>query len=228
MALPLQQSRNLFTKAYMKAFKESIAVASFFRSFFTTKTYSTKTVAIEVQRGTERISVDVLRGVDGQRNSFSLSTEKEYMPPFHNEYFDATSLDRYDVGFNQAINPATIGYLASDVAEKFVELRKKIERAKELQCAQVFATGIVTMTNGDNIDFKRQAGSKVDLTGAGGYWTTTTTDIESQLIAAGNFMRQVGKNAGKVLNLTMSGDLWVNFKLNDFFTTNAAYNQVKL
>jgi len=230
MSLPLQQTKAIFTKAYMQAFKEMIVVPSFFRSFFSTKTYATKTIGIEVQRGTEKISVDILRGLDGKRNTFSKSTEKEFVPPFHNENFDATSLDRYDVSFgaNPTATPMTIGYLASDVAEKYMQLRNKIERAKELQCAQVLETGIVQLTNGVNIDYKRKATSLVDLTGAGGYWTTTTTDIEAQLVAAGDFIRQTGKNATKILNIAMSGASWISLKKSDYFKNTANFNQVSL
>ncbi len=230
MSLPLQQSKALFTKAYMKKFKETISVPSFFKSFFKTKTYVTKTIGIEVQRGTEKIAVDVLRGMDGKRNSFSKSTEKEFMPPFYNEYFDATSLDRYDVAFgaNPTASPTTIGYLASDVAEKYVQLMNKIERSKELQCSQVLETGVVELVNGTNIDYKRKAGSMVDLVGAGGYWTTTTTNIEAQLIAGGDFLRKTGKNASKEVNLALSGEAWVNLKKSDYFKNTANFNQVSL
>jgi hypothetical protein len=230
MAIPTQQARELFTKAYMASYKERVPVAAFLMSFFSIMTFATKSVSIEVQRGTERIAVDVIRGTEGNRNSFSKSSEKEFIPPFYNEYFDATSLDRYDRVFGSTFSdvPATIGYLASDVTDKTLMLRDKIERAKELQCAQVFDTGVVTLLNGDNIDFKRKATSLVDLTGAGGYWTTTTTDVEAQLVAAAEFIRRTGKNGTPEFNLVMSGSSWLLLKKTDYFKNTAAYNQVKL
>ena len=124
--------------------------------------------------------------------------------------------------------PATVGYLVEDVAEKLAMLTAKIERAKEKQCAEVFETGVVILNNGDNIDFKRKATSLVDLTGAGGYWSTTTTDVESQLIAAAEFIRQKGKNGSATFNITMSGAAWVLLKKTDYFKNTANYNQVKL
>ena len=228
--LPVQQSRNIFTKAYLQAFKENIPAPSFLKSFFNVKTFATKTVGIEVQRGTEKIAVDVLRGVDGTRNQFSLSTEKEFMPPFFNEYFDATQLDRYDrvFGAEASFVPATIGYLATDVAEKYAMLKAKIERAKEKQCAEVFETGIVTLTNGTNIDFKRQADSIVDLDVGGSYWNETNADVEAQLIAGAEFIRNEGKNGTPEFNLVMPGAAWVALKKTDYFTNNANFNQVKL
>lgn len=227
--LPIQQARNIFTKAYLQAFKENIPTPSFLKSFFDVKKYATKTIGIEVQRGTERIAVDVLRGVDGQRNQFSLSTEKEFMPPFYNENFDATLLDRYDRVFGAEANqvPATIGYLATDVADKYTMLRAKIERAKEKQCAEVFETGIVVLNNGDNIDFKRKAASKVDV-GAGQYWTTAAADVEAQLIAGAEFIRKQGKNGTPEFNLVISGAAMVALKKTDYFKDNADYKQVQL
>jgi len=228
--LPVEQVKGIFTHAYMRAYREDIPVPSFLRSFFTTSVYETKTVGIEVERMDEKIAVDVLRGTDGNRNQFSLSTEKQWMPPFFNEYFDATSLDRYDrvFGADPAFTPKTIGYLATDVSRKLIELRKKIERAKELQCAQVFDTGTVVLINGDNINFKRKATSMVDLVGAGGYWSTTTTDIEAQLIAGAEFVRNNGKNGTSEFNLTMSGLAWVALKKTNYFKDNANFQQVKL
>lgn len=227
--LPIQQARGIFTKAYMRAYQENIPVPSFLKSFFQVETYETKTVAIEVQRGEEYIAADVLRGTRGNRNQFSLSTEKEWLPPYYDENFDATALDRYDLVFGQdpAFTPRTIGYLATQTNRKLQELRKKIERSKELMCAQIFETGIVTLKNGDDIDFKRQAGSKVDLGGAG-YWSNTTAPVENQLIAGAEFIRTEGKNGTPEFNLVMSGSAWVSFKKTDYFKNNAGYEQVKL
>lgn len=230
MSLPLQQARGIFYKTYLQAFREMIPVPSFLRSFLTKTTTASKTIGIEVERGTERIAVDVLRGTNGNRNKFSLSTEKEYLPPMYNENFDATMLDRYDRVFGEDITstpPAILGYLGKDVAERLSTLRKKIERAYEKQAAQMFETGIITLNNGDNIDFKRQATSLVDL-GSDGYWTNTDADVETQLIAAANFIRQQGKNGTPEFNLVMPGVAWTSLKKTDFFKDNANYQKVQL
>ncbi len=229
MPITLHEARGIFTTAYLQKFKEMIPVPSFLRSFFNTETSAAKQLSIDVQRGTEFIASDVLRGTGGNRNMFSRSSERMYVPPFFSEYFDATALDRYDVlfGQNPSLVPKTIGYLAKDVAEKLVILRNKMDRAKELQCSQVFETGIVTMDNGDNIDYKRKAGSKVDP-GAGNYWDTVATDVEAQLVASAEFIRNTGKNGVPILNLVISGKAWVALKKTNYFTNNANYQQVRL
>jgi hypothetical protein len=232
MSLPVNQLRAIFTKAYMEKYKEIIPAPSFLKSFFNVKTYLTKSVGIEVQRGTERIAVDVQRGVDGNRNKWSLSTEKQFVPPFYNENFDATSLDNYDMMFGMAPNatPSVVGYMANDVAERLLQIRAKIERAKEYQCSQVFNTGVVTLKNGDNIDFKRRAESLVDLNAGsgGGYWSVAGTDIDLQLSNAGNFIRTFGKNSVKEANIITSGKAYAALKQTDWFKNTTDFRRANL
>ena len=224
----LQEARGIFTKAVMGVYDEMISPSSFLSSFFEARTFTTKEVSIEVRRGTEKIAVDVIRGTDGNRNQFTRFSEKIFVPPFYNEYFDITTLERYDRAFGQpeGISPATVGYLASDVGMKLAALRDKIERAKERQAAQVFETGIVELKNGDNIDFKRKAESLVDLSGE--YWSDPTADIEQHLVDAARFMRNVGKNTVPVLTLILSSDAWIALKKSDYFKNNANYVKVSL
>lgn len=228
MSIPLQQARGIFTEAAIAVYRENAPVPSFLKNMFSPTTTDAKQVSIEVQRDTEYIAVDVNRGGKGNRNTFSLSTVKEYLPPMFDENFDATMMDRYDVAFGQGnAVPRTIGMIAKDVGMKLARLQAKLDRAKEKQCGQVFETGIVTMENGDNIDFKRQAGSKVDP-GAGNYWATVTAAIEAQIIAAGTFFRTQGKSAVKELDMIMSSASWIDLKNSNYFKNIANFNQVTL
>jgi hypothetical protein len=230
MSIPAVQAQALFTKAYLTAYSESVPAPMFYKSFFTTRTFETKSVSIQVERAYEAIAVDVLRGVDGNRNTFSRYTEKEFIPPYYSENFDATQLDRYDVlfGADPSFTPSTIGFLARNVADKYNALRAKIDRAKEKQCADVLNTGIITLKSGDSIDYKRKATSKVDLTGAGGYWSTTSTDVEAQLVAGAGFIRTKGRNSASEFHLIMSGTAWTYLKKTTYFTTLANFQQVQL
>lgn len=231
MALSISQLQGIFKTAYIRTFSEMITVPSFLRTFFPTRTYRTLTVQLEVRRGTEKIAVDVIRGERGNRNTFSNWTGKEYLPPYYKEFTDATQLDHYDRVLGQladgtAINQA--GMLARSIAEKNMELRNKIERAKELQCSQVLETGVVTMVNGDNIDFKRKAASMVDLGPNGGYWSDTAATVENQLKAGAEFIRQKGKNGTPEFNLVMSGDAYLYLKATNFFIKYADHRNVVL
>lgn len=228
--LSYQDLKGILTQTFIRVYQESIPAPSFLKTFFPVKTYPTATVMLEISRGSEKVAADIVRGSRGNRNTFSRWSAKEYMPPMYKEFFDATQLDHYDrvLGQLQDGNPATVAVFAREIAGKYIELRKKIERAKELQAAQVFETGIVQLTNGDDIDYKRKATSMVDLAGSGGYWSTASTNIEAQLIASAEFIRQEGKNGVPEFNLVMPGTAWTFFKKSDFFKDIANFNQVSL
>lgn len=204
-------ARGLFTKMLIDVYKERTAPTAFLRSFFPAKETATKELSIEVQRGTEKIAVDVERGTEGNRNMFSKSTEKIFIPPYYREYFDITELDLYDRLFSDSnIDDGVFTDFMDQVADKLRMLQDKIERAYELQCSQVLETGIVQLNAGINIDFKRKAASLVDK-GAGNYWATGTISPYTDLENGANFLRQVGKAQGSIFNVIMGSSALADF-----------------
>lgn len=221
MTISTTDARALFTKMLIDVYRERPQVSGFLRSFFVDKVESTKELSIEVQRGTEKVAVDVIRGSIGNRNTFSLSSEKIFVPPLYREYFDATNLSLYDRLFGSTqIDDGVFTSFLEQVAEKLGMLQDKIERAHEIQCAEVLLTGIVTLVNGTNIDYKRKAGSLVDL-GGGNYWTTGTVNPYNTLEAGGTFLRTEGKAQGEFYNV-ICGSLALNaFQNNDIVKERA-------
>jgi hypothetical protein len=200
-------------------YKERVTPTGFLRSFFPAIESETKEISIEVQRGTEKIAVDVQRGTEGNRNSFSKSTEKIFVPPYFREYFDATEIDLYDRLFGSTeISDGIFTQFLNSVADKLRSLQDKIERAYELQCAQVLQTGVVLLKKGINIDFKRKAASLVDLT-AGQYWTVNGHDPYKDLEAGCNFLRQVGKVQGGMINAILGSSALAALLANSVFLT---------
>lgn len=200
MNINIIDARSIFTKTLVDVYRERPAVTSFLRSFFPTVECDTKEVSIQVQRGTEKVAVDIMRGTEGNRNTFSRSTEKIIVPPYFREYFDATELDFYDKlfgQFNGEINENTFNNWLAAISEKLGVLQDKIERAYELQCSQVLVDGIVTLVNGDNIDFKRKVASKVTVTTK---WDNGASDPIGDFITGGTFLRTKGKAQGGVFN----------------------------
>jgi len=229
MNISTTDARGLFTKTLIAVYKERTAPMSFLRSFFKVSESSTKQISIEVQRGTEKIAVDVARGTEGNRNSFSLSTEKIFVPPYYREYFDATELDLYDRLFGSTeIDAGVFSQFLESVAEKLMMLQDKIERAYERQCAQVFETGIVTLKNGTNIDFKRKAASLVDLGSGPGYWTVSGHDVYKDFENAGDFLRRTGKSQGAVLNAILGSEAWNEFLKNSEVRTRNDIKNISL
>ncbi|HXP48629.1 MAG TPA: major capsid protein, partial [Bacteroidia bacterium] len=190
------------------------------RSFFPDVVVPTKEVSIEVQRGKEKVAVDVFRGTDGNRNQWTRSTEKLFLPTYFRENFDATRLQLYDRLYGSTeITDAVFAAYINDVADHQLELQETIERAIEIQCAQVLESGII-LNAGTNtsIDYKRKAASLVDK-GTGNYWATNTVNPFTDIEAGCNFLRQVGKAAGGTFNLILGSQALSDLISNEIFTT---------
>lgn len=220
MNIPVIQARGIFTKKLIAAFDElkDIMPTGFLRSFFTKVTSDTKEISVEVRRGTEKIAVDVHRGDQGNRNAISKMSERIYVPPFYNEYFDATELDHYDLLFGQnatTVAPRTVQSVITNALDKLSLLKDKIERSYELQASQVFSSGIVQLTSGDNIDYKRKAGSML-VKGAGSYWTVSTVDPRVHLAEGAKWLRQNGKAGDGEFNVIMGEDVHAALITNPF------------
>lgn len=193
-------ARGMYTKKLIAVYKErSKAPTQFLYSFFREEFSDTKELSIEVQRGTEKIAVDVARGTKGNRNGFSKSTEKIFVPPYFREYFDATELDIYDRLFtSETIDENVLAKFLEDVADKLRALTDKIKRTYELYCAMIFQTGILELEQGTNINFLRQAISMVDLDVAGDYWSVPNHDLYVDLETGIKFVKTYGKATGSI------------------------------
>ena len=220
MSIPASQARAIFTQMVTDVYRERPTATGFVRSFFPGKQASTKYVSVEVERGDEKVAVDVVRGADGNRNSFGRSTEKIFEPPYFREYFELTELDLYDrmIG-SENISESVLADFASSVSDKLGLMQAKIDRKYELMCAQALIDGIITLKNGDNIDFKRKAGSLVDLTGSA--WTNDANNPLDHLKNGAEFIRKNGKAQGGVYNVIMGESALTAFLGNSNVQTRA-------
>jgi hypothetical protein len=211
------QARGIYTDTMIAIFRERIPVMSFLRSFFPARTTMTKYVSIEVQRGTERVAVDVMRGTNGNRNKSTLSTMKTFLPPYFNEFFLANELDVYDRAIGSTDPQAMVDF-SRESAQELAKLRDKIDRAVELMCAQIFEFGIITLVNGDNVDFKRKAASLVANV-AGNTWATGTVSPYDTLKAGAKFLRETGKVMGANFNVILGATALDHFLSNTIVLT---------
>lgn len=222
------EARGLFTKRLIAVYKEQNMPTGFLRSFFPSKESSSLNISIEVMRGFEKIAVDIERGSRGNGNKFSKSTEKIFQPPLYREYFNAVDLDFYDRLFSRSENvdldPITFREWLDTVIEKLVILRNKIERAYEVQCSQVLDTGIVTLTSGDNVDFKRQASSKIVIATK---WDVSTNPI-ADLITGCTFIRTEGKFSGGTITGIFGEDALESLINNSSFQSRADIKDYEL
>lgn len=228
--IAVTDARGLFTKMLIDVYKEKPMVFSFLRSFFPTVESETKEVSIQVKRGKELVAVDVIRGSEGNANEFGRSSEKVIVPPYYREFFNATDLDFYDQLFGGArteVDEKTFAGWLQKVAEKISDLRDKIERAYEVQCAQVLSDGIVQLKNGDNIDFKRKSTALVDL-GGGNYWAAASAKAIDSIEDGCIHMRTKGKSQGGIVNAILGTTALRDLKANDQFKEIANFRRVAL
>jgi hypothetical protein len=201
MAIPIEDAQGVFTKKLVAVYKEMPVVKSFLRSLFRTSVSMTKEISVAVQRGSETVAVDVFRYSDGNRNSFDKSTERVIVPPFYHEWMSVSEHRLYDQVIT-ALSEGNVTFFAQmtqEMAEQLVALQNKIERATELQCAQVMQTGIVSMASGESIDFKRKAASIVAYNAANDF-SISTVDPRKVLAAGAVFIRTKGKSQGQYMN----------------------------
>lgn len=209
MAIPASEVRGLFTKYVVEKLEIKPSPTLFLKSFFPSKTTSSKNVSIEVRRHHEPIAVDVVRGTGGNMNQWGRSTEKIITPPYFEELFNLNELDGYDriFGEQQEVGADQFAMVLDEAADKIQLLKDKINRRYELMSAQVLQTGIVTLNGGDNIDFKRSGSSKVVLN-SGSRWSDDAFDPNTTLEAAAKFIRTEGLYVGGEFNVIMGSGAW--------------------
>jgi len=224
--ITIEDARVIFTNAVVAVYNQRVPVTAFLRSFFPPVYSRTKYITVGVKKGTEKVAVDVLRGTGPNKNKKTLAKELTMLPPYFNEAFNVNELDIYDRAFGLERNPNDIADIAAQSAEMIMDITDKIERAYELMCSQVLQSGVVTLVNGDTINFGRAAGSLVDL-GAGNYWGTTTVNPRNAIEAAAEYLRTVGKAPGSVYNVIM-GSAAYNAMINNPVFQNAQRDMMKI
>jgi hypothetical protein len=175
-----------FTKLMFQAFKDVAGTMPtlFLSGFFGKNPQELQIsnnlkVEIDIQRYDEQIAVDVLRGGDGNSNNLGVYTTKEYLPPLFDEYQPVTAqqVSKRFAGDPQTAERARKEKMIQLIVEGQLELAKKIWRAIEKQAADCLFNGIVSLTNGDNIDFYRLATHNITPGTAWGAGGDPITDL---------------------------------------------------
>lgn len=229
--IAIVDGQALLTKKVVSVYGEKISATGFLRSFFPSTESLTEKISIAVKRGTTRIAVDVNRRSDGNRNTFSFSTEKMFKPPFYHEYMTASDHDLYNTVVGMADTPNGAVYFAQmtkELAEDMFEMQKLMERSMELQCSQVLTTGIVTLAAGTgNIDFKRKAASMLAYNAARDF-AIGTVDPHVVLELGATFLKNIGKANGGVYNCIMGSEVYNAMRTNTIFKSDNDLINMKL
>jgi len=150
-------------------------------SFFTRQTIGTNMVSTLIKRNQNLISFDVVNYGEGKFNNESKIQENFYKPPVYEEnyFFDDDSLYMTTVAKGLMNNAPVNTQIAQKALNQMRLNRDMIERSVKKQQWDFASSGIIELKNNDNIDFKRDSASIVDVTVASGYggvyWNNAST-----------------------------------------------------
>lgn len=160
-----------FTQRVISALNERKAPTSFFKSFFGEIISGAKEVSWEIKRRGRPVAVDIAQHEHGTTTKSGKSTQKVYVPPYYDYNTNVDALDSFERVFNGSpmVDVPQYGKLIEQTAADMQDNIDRIERAEELQSAQALLLGVITLNNGDDIDFKRNALSLVAYNAAFGW-----------------------------------------------------------
>lgn len=214
MAISIIDHSKAIASKIVGKFEETIPVRTGFGGWFPEETTPTLEVDVEVQRGTDDIAIDVVRFTEGNKNKMSKITEHKYQPPYFKEDYDFQRDRVYmdTIALGVGMESAQVNQvIAMNALKQVNKNRSKIERAIRKQQADVLQDGIVRLSNGDNIDYRRKAESMVALTG-GALWSAPTTAKPLDDLANGmSFLRDVGNSSGAAVNVVMRNKAYTAF-----------------
>jgi len=221
--IPANQARGLFTQSLVDVYKQIPPTSNFLEMFFPKKTSSSRYIYWSVRRQGEPKAVDVIRGTDGNRNTFSISTDKIVDPPYFREYFDVTQTDLYYRAWDSAlIDESKMADWMNWVLEQTQSLHDKIKRSYEYQRAQVLTTGIITYADGTTVDYKRNAASKIayssgiDWAATTGSPAVSTVNPFAAMAGGAQYLRTYGKAMGGNFIIIMGDNVKAAFDTNTF------------
>jgi hypothetical protein len=210
-------------EGWMQLFTQMRSPTGFLSRRFTVKPggiYNGDKVAIDVQRFGEDVAVAIKKCTGPNLNDIDEFTTKEFTPPAYGEAFplDVCELLNRMAG----VDPFTAAYteyagqLVAKMAQGFMVIDDKIQRAVELQASQILQTGKLTLTNktGDTVfelDFKPKAAHFPTVATA---WSVpaTCTPLDD-IKALGDLIRSNGKvNPNRI---TFGDQAWSNFLNSD-------------
>ncbi len=205
MSIPIGEIKGVFSKALIAVFTSQKRTTNFLRSFFVEEISNTLNVSIQVRQGTSKVAVDVARGTEGNLNASSYESEKIIQPPYYEEKINANELDFYDKVFgSEGATAKTVADSAKEFVEDMNKCRDMIERAMELQCAQIFDNGQVQLKKATNINYKRKAAS-IQATALND-WLNQANDPAVDFKKGAKFLRENGNTNATAFDCILGGD----------------------
>lgn len=180
----------------MEAYQPPSRVDNYFLKLTKAKFFSTESFELDIERDDEEVAIVVQSLEQGARaNEASLYSNKEFFPPLYKEKLPipAGSLQKRLPG-NVPFGDVNFQAAGSAMAMKgLAKLEKKIMRSIELQAAQVFQTGALTLNSAAGVAlFSMNFSPKAaHFPTAAVTWATNTTDIPTDI---GNLAEVITRN----------------------------------
>lgn len=227
MAISLIQHKKLITQKVIAVFDEITQIKSGFAGLFPRETTPTRDVSMEVRRNNKLIAVDIMRFASATATKRTKHTEKIYTPPYFKLDTNFSADQVYDMTFGSSLNPNAkqIGMMTKETVKSMKENREMVERNIQKQHADVLQTGIVTLTEGDSVDYQRKAASIVDV-GAAEYWTAAAANPFKALEDGMTFLRDVGNSNGSTANVFMRREPFNALMANAKFKEQADFRKI--
>lgn len=186
--IKLNTALREFTQRVLEPYKQERKVLSGFKSWFPDEISGASQVTWEVKKKGRPIAVDINRWEDGKVTSSVKSSQNKYIPPLYNLKAQMDAYDSFErvFGGSDGVDTVDLKALVKDVGDEVKENVMRIERAEELQRAQLLLTDEVTLSAADSISFRRDASLLVGYS-AGIDWNIATVnpgDIMVQLVRA--------------------------------------------
>lgn len=206
-----------FTQRVMAAISERKKPTYVFQRYFKDEVSDAMEISLEKRREGRPIAVDIAVWEDGKITRRDKSTQHVYRPPFYDYAAHVDAFDSFTRVFGQSpkVNTVDLRALVNDVQRDVSANLDRLERTEELMRAQALLDGIVTMRNGDNVDFRRKAGSQIPYS-AGIDWSDDNNHPGDVLVQMAQFIATEGSvNVGEPL------DVYVGHNAINAFRDNA-------
>jgi len=191
-----------------RLFEQKTKATNFLASFAEVMMTRAESIEIDIVRGKETYSVDIVPGAGSRSSKKTRYTTKEYVPPFYNESGSITARDLQKrlPGQNQyaAADTEYKATLAALITDKQAMKQEKIIRSIELQARDAMFTGAITLHNGDVIDFKKKATHGITVADK---WNATNGVPLTDIQAGCDLIRKDGKIGGTNFRLILADNV---------------------
>lgn len=219
----IQEALGTFTKAVQSVVRINPEVTSFFRGFFVDDISVAKGTSFEIIRSGRKVYNDIGINDEPIITRMDKSTEKLFVPGFWDVAVQVDAYDSFERVFGQSdrIQERDFMSLVEEVARQTQLNINAIERKEEMMCSQIMNDGIVTLKNGDDIDYKRQAASIVPYNAAHDF-SVDTVDPAVSLISDAEYLVEKGMvSPGEPINVAMGDTVLSDFLNNPFIKEKA-------